>query len=118
MARSVEDATRSADAAVLSRLRRELPYLRQRFGVIRIALYGSFARGGQTKDSDVDLLVELSRPLGLEFVALAEYLEDVLGRRVDLATFDAFRRALQQPHRRAIAVAVQKDLIDVESAPA
>jgi predicted nucleotidyltransferase len=106
-----------ARQAVLRRLRRELPYLRRRFGVVRLALYGSFARGDQTGHSDVDILVELSRPLGLEFVALAEYLEDRLGRRVDLATFDTFQRALQQPHRRAIVAAIQEDLIDVEAAP-
>jgi predicted nucleotidyltransferase len=106
-----------ADQAVLRLLRRELPYLRRRFGVTRLALYGSHARGSQTEGSDVDILVELSRPLGLEFVALAQYPEDRLGRPVDLATFDAFRQALQQPYRRAIAAAVQEDLIDVETAP-
>lgn len=106
-----------AGQAVLRLLRRELPYLRRRFGVVRLALYGSYARGDQTGHSDVDILVELSQPLGLEFVAPAQYLEDRLGRRVDLATFDTFRRALQQPYRRAIAAGIQKDLIDVETTP-
>lgn len=106
-----------AGQEVFRLLRRELPTLRRRFGVVRLALYGSCARGGQTPHSDVDILVELPRPLGLEFVALAQYLEDKLGRPVDLATFDTFRHALQHPYRRAIAAAIVSDLIDVETAP-
>ena len=71
---------------------------------MRLSLYGSFARGAAVEDSDVDLLVELSRPLGLEFVALAQYLERKLGRMVDLATFETFRRSLTSVHYRDIAV--------------
>jgi uncharacterized protein len=102
---------------LLHTLRGELPYLSQRFGVARLALYGSFARGSQTEHSDVDILVELSRPLGLEFVALAYYLEGKLGRRVDLATFDAFRHAGQKPHRKSQVLNIQEDLIDVQTTP-
>lgn len=98
---------------VLQILEAELPYLSERFGVVRLALYGSFARGDFRPDSDVDLLVELSRPLGLEFVALADYLEEKLSRRVDLATFDAFHRATQKPHRELLAESIQKDMTDV-----
>ena len=56
----------STQEAVLQRLRIALPYLRRRYGVVRLSLYGSFARGAAVETSDVDLLVELSRPLGLE----------------------------------------------------
>ena len=66
---------------ILQTLEREMPYLRQKYGVVRVALYGSFAHGSPSEKSDVDLLVELSRPLGLEFVALADCLEKQLGRK-------------------------------------
>lgn len=85
--------------------------------MVRLALYGSFARGTPRPDSDVDLLVELSRPLGLEFVRLADYLEARLGRRVDLATFDAFVRAAEAPERRPIVERIREELTDV-AAPA
>jgi uncharacterized protein len=98
---------------VLQILEAELPYLSERFGVVRLALYGSFARGDFRSDSDVDLLVELSRPLGLEFVALADYLEEKLSRKVDLATFDAFHRAILEPHRELLAESIQEDMTDV-----
>jgi hypothetical protein len=101
---------------LLSILRAELPHLRQTYGVTRVALYGSFARQEAMPHSDVDLLVELSRPLGLEFIALALYLEKRLGRKVDLATFDDLRRSLSLPHRRAVAQQIERSLNDVADA--
>lgn len=98
---------------VVQRLKIELPYLREKYGVERIALYGSFARSEQAEKSDVDLLVELARPLGFEFVELADYLQKVLGRKVDLATFSTFHRSKQDPRRRHIAFNVEKDLVYV-----
>lgn len=49
---------------VLQVLRKRLPDLHEKYGVRRIALYGSFARDAQRAKSDVDLLVELSKPPG------------------------------------------------------
>ncbi len=100
--------------AVLQRLRPALPYLRRRYGVVRLSLYGSFARGTAGEDSDVDLLVELSRPLGLEFVSLSQYLERKLGRKVDLATFETFRRSLTSPRYREVALHIQESMADVQ----
>ncbi len=96
-------------------LRRNLPQLRERYGVTRLALFGSFAKGTKLRPaSDVDLLVELEHPLGLEFVALADHLEKSLGRRVDIATFDSFRRSLAHPRYRSIAEEVERTLVYVE----
>ena len=100
--------------AVLQRLRLALPHLGRRYGVVRLALYGSFAQGLADEDSDVDLLAELSRPLGLEFVALAHYLERKLGRKVDLVTFETFRRSLTSPRYRDIALSIQESMTDVQ----
>jgi predicted nucleotidyltransferase len=100
--------------AVLKRLRLALPYLRRRYGVVRLSIYGSFVRGAARETSDVDLLVEFSRPLGLEFVSLAQYLERKLGRKVDLVTFDTFRRSLTSPRYRDIALNIQESMADVQ----
>jgi len=99
---------------IIGILRKELPYLRVQYGVIRLALYGSFAHGRPDEDSDVDLLVELSRPLGLRFVSLADYLEKLLDRKVDLATFESLRRSLERPRYRQIALNIQRTLTDVK----
>ena len=99
--------------SILETLRADLPYLREKYGVVRIALYGSFAHGGPTAKSDVDLLVDLSRPLGLEFVALADYLEKRLGRRADLTTFETLNRSRGHPRYRAVGRRIQRTLTDV-----
>jgi len=95
---------------VLKILRQEFPYLREKFGAVRIALYGSFASGTHTRKSGVDLLVKLSRPLGLEFVPLAEYLERRLGCKVDLATFEMPDGGLNHPGYRGVALGIERTL--------
>jgi predicted nucleotidyltransferase len=65
-------------------------------GVKRVALFGSFARGEPSGGSDIDLLVEFRRPVGLlRFVHVKNVLEEILGRRVDLVTPDALHPALR-----------------------
>src|SRR5262245_43853272 len=71
---------------ILRRLWENYPELGARFGVRRIGLFGSFARETSNEDSGVDLIVDFDRPIGLRFVELVEYLESLLGRRVDLLT--------------------------------
>ncbi len=63
-----------------------------RFGVRRIFIFGSYAREEQTSQSDVDIAVELERPLGWEIVDLHDYLEEILNTRVDLTTIEALKR--------------------------
>ncbi len=96
--------------SVMRILRKQLPRLRAEYGVEKMALYGSFAKGTCTRRSDVDILVELTRPLGLEFVRLAFDLEKSLGRKVDLATFDTFQRGLAQSRYARIVSDVERTL--------
>jgi|GEM_PF-628809 hypothetical protein len=82
----------------VARLEKMLPVLRERFGVIKIGIFGSTARGEERFDSDVDILVELS-PEHLtfrNFTALADFLEEVYGRRVDLVTVGGLDPLIRQ----------------------
>ena len=66
--------------------------IRRAFGVSRLSLFGSFARGEDRAESDIDVLVEFERPVGLfEFVRLRRSLEGLLLRPVDLVTPAALR---------------------------
>ncbi len=56
------------------------------YGVSRMAVFGSVARGEETPESDVDVLVEFSRPVGIEFIDLGNMLEKLLGCRVDVVS--------------------------------
>lgn len=81
---------------ILRILKNGLPEL-QKFGIKSIALFGSFAVDAATEDSDIDLLVEFDRAVGLfEFVRLKTYLEQILKRPVDLATPDALKSQLKE----------------------
>ena len=83
---------------ILSILREELPTLMERFRVIRIGLFGSYANGEPRVDSDIDLLVELDPPVGFfGFIALEDHLSEVLGAKVDLVTPDALK-PMMRPH--------------------
>jgi len=95
---------------VLDLLKKQLPYLQEKYGVQRIAIYGSFAKGNQTKKSDLDILVQLMRPLGLEFVELAYDLEKILKKKVDLATFATLQRSLENPRYKHIASDIERKL--------
>ncbi len=67
-------------------LKNDLPYLGSKYGVKRIALFGSFAKGKQMGDSDIDILVEFEEPIGFKFMDFAEYIEKLVGRKVDILT--------------------------------
>lgn len=61
------------------------------FKVKRLALFGSYIRGEQSKKSDLDVLVEFREPVGFEFIHLADYLQDLLGVKIDLVTKAALK---------------------------
>ena len=67
------------------------PELESRYKVQRIALFGSYARGDQSPNSDVDILVEVDPSVGLGFVDLAERIEEVLGLPVELVSHRAVK---------------------------
>lgn len=78
----------------------------QAMGVKSLNLFGSVARDEAGSDSDVDFLVEFDRSVGLfEFIEVRLFLEDLLGRSVDMGTLDALREHLREP--------VLKDVIHV-----
>ncbi len=81
---------------VLDMLRTHKPTLVERFGVTELALFGSFARDQATDGSDVDILVRFDGPAtSRSYFGVQFYIEDLLGRRVDLVTEKALRSELR-----------------------
>jgi predicted nucleotidyltransferase len=60
--------------------------LSSKFHVEKLAIFGSFARNEQKKESDIDILVEFNAPIGIEFIDLANHLESILKLKVDLVS--------------------------------
>ena len=84
--------TRTEIEATLKELK---PSLRRKFKVKEIGIFGSFVRDEEVEDSDVDILVEFSEPIGWEFFDLKEFLVEILGREVDLVTVGGLRPQLK-----------------------
>ncbi len=66
--------------------------LAQKYGLSSLAIFGSFARNEQTANSDVDILVEFNKPIGIEFIDLAEELEEILKIKVDLVSKNGVKK--------------------------
>ena len=90
---------------IVSILRGAKPQLAREFGVTRIAVFGSYARGEQRDGSDVDVLVEVPPSIGLRFVDLAERIEAMLGVRSEVIS----RRTIPPRHWAII----ESELLDV-----
>ena len=69
--------------------------LEEEFKVKSIAIFGSYAKGEESSESDLDILVEFKEPVGFIFIHLADFLEEILQTKVDLLTPDAIK-----PNRR------------------
>lgn len=76
---------------IKEKIAKKKDFLRETYGVEEIGVFGSFAQGDNNESSDIDMVVELSKPLGLDFFSLERYLEEYLGRKVDLATKRAIK---------------------------
>lgn len=83
--------------AIIELLKSMFPHLAGAYGVRKIAIFGSFAHGTAQPTSDVDLLVELDRGLGLRFMDMADELEKRLGRKVDILTKEGLQD-IRIPH--------------------
>ena len=91
---------------VLATRREQMDTLGDRFGVTSLALLGSFARDQATDASDIDILVQFDGPAtSKSYFGVQSYLEDLLGRPVDLVTDKALRPQFR-PHVEREAVHV------------
>jgi predicted nucleotidyltransferase len=89
----------------LSKLQQIKPYLQQEYAVKRVGLFGSTARGTYTDNSDVDILVEFERPVGIEFIDLSYLHENELNRKVDVVS----RKGIKDKYFKEI----EKDIVYV-----
>lgn len=88
----------------LDLLRRHEPLLKERFGIARIGIFGSFARGEERPLSDIDILVsfEEGKKTFDNFMGVKFYLEDLFGRKVDLVTEAALKPLIREPILRDV----------------
>ena len=78
-------------ASISSTLASLKPVLRSKYFVKSIGLFGSVLREDFTEKSDVDIIVDFSKPVGIEFIDLADFLEKQLSKTVDLVSRNAVK---------------------------
>lgn len=77
---------------ILEILHEQIPLLAERYGVEKLEVFGSYVRDEQRSDSDLDILVTFKKaPSLLTFIAIENYLSDLLGVRVDLVMKDSLK---------------------------
>ena len=74
------------------RINGQKPFLKENFKVKSISVFGSYLRGEQNEESDIDILIEFYETIDLfKFVELEYFLSDILGRKVDLVMKDTLK---------------------------
>ena len=85
-------------------------YLAETYGVKRIGLFGSYAKGTHTEVSDIDIIVEFETPLGFKFTDFADYLEELLGKPVDVLTLGGLQ-GIRNPY---VAQSIRESIVYVQ----
>ena len=88
---------------ILQTLRSNMPELQRKYPIGRLGVFGSYARGEATEKSDIDIAVEIKGPMGLSFVAMADEIEELFGKKTDVVPFRSIKPQYLQ--------LVQKDII-------
>ena len=88
---------------ILQTLRSHMPELQKKYPIGRLGVFGSYARGEATETSDIDIAVEINGPMGLSFVAMADEIEDLFGKKTDVVPLRSIKPQYLQ--------FVQKDII-------
>jgi len=80
---------------ILSKLKELKPGLKRDYAVSEIGLFGSFSDGTDGENSDIDIIVELERPIGWKYFTLEIYLEQIFNRKIDLVTKNSIKEAIR-----------------------
>lgn len=82
---------------IKDKIKENQSFLKDKFHVKDFLLFGSYAKGEQTADSDIDLLVNFQKTIDMfEMVDLQEYLQNLFGKKVDLGTKNGLKKFIKQ----------------------
>jgi predicted nucleotidyltransferase len=83
---------------ILSTLQSAMPVLGKKYSIKVLALFGSYSRNEANNESDIDIMVEFDKPVGVHFIDLADELEGLLHKKVDLVS----RKGIKPAYMKAI----------------
>ncbi len=70
--------------AIVKILQKHKPELQKKYPISRLGVFGSYARGEATEDSDIDIAVDITGPMGLSFIQMADEIEGLFGIKTDV----------------------------------
>ncbi len=76
-------------------IKKHKEFIKKKFYVEKIGVFGSYTKGKDSIESDVDILVEFDGPIGWDFIELNEFLENILNKKVDLVSIKALKSQLK-----------------------
>jgi uncharacterized protein len=79
--------TKKDRSLLIGDIKKKIIPILKKYDIKKASIFGLLARGEQNRTSDVDILVEMGKPLGFEFVGLQMDIEKAIGRKVDLLTY-------------------------------
>jgi predicted nucleotidyltransferase len=81
---------------ILNKLKKEKSNLRKNYHITKIGIFGSYVRGEETPESDIDILVEFEKtPSLFKFISIEEYLESILNKKIDLVREQGLKSRLK-----------------------
>ena len=81
---------------IRKKINTQLPFLKDKYHVKRLGIFGSAIRGDWKKESDIDILVEFDSPIGFfDFIRLENFLSQILHQKVDLVSKKALKPAIK-----------------------
>ena len=81
----------------LDNLKQKIKNVLKKHNIAKAGIFGSYARGEQKKNSDVDILIEVSNDMGLiGFISLKMLIEKAIKKKIDLVEYDAIRKELKE----------------------
>ncbi|MEI6047798.1 MAG: nucleotidyltransferase family protein [Bacteroidota bacterium] len=86
----------NTEDAILEKLREIKPVLKKEYLVTELGLFGSFSDNTYSENSDIDILIELERPIGWRIFTLEIFLEKTFGRKIDLVTKGALKEQIKE----------------------
>lgn len=76
-------------------IKKHKEYVKKKFFVKKIGVFGSYTKGKEGTESDIDILVEFDGPIGWDFVELKDFLENILNKKVDLVSIKALKSQIK-----------------------
>lgn len=80
----------------INKIKKPILKVLKKHGIKKAGIFGSFVRGEEKENSDIDILIQPTKGMGLEFVGVKLELEDELGRRIDLVSYKGIHPLLKK----------------------